>query len=182
MVVPKGGTMPCKIGFLTPLPADSGGRRGGELCSGLLRCFAGILIIRVFVWIERDTTCERCYTLPAAWFGKSQAAFSYDNIDNSLFLSNRLTYAAICGLIVPGGKPSHYQCYHKSAPGCCRTVNGGFFFARASGGFQQLCPGMQVAVAVHQATQKGPQALLAGLSYARRGTRTPTGLPIRSLV
>lgn len=24
----------------------------------------------------------------------------------------RLTYAAICGLIVPGGKPSHYQCYH----------------------------------------------------------------------
>ena len=32
-----------------PFPADSGGRRGGELCSGLLRCFAGILIIRVFV-------------------------------------------------------------------------------------------------------------------------------------
>ena len=64
----------------------------------------------------------------------------------AFFLSNRLTYVAICGLIVPGGKPSHYQCYHKSAPGCCRTANGGFFFARAAGGFQQLCPGMQVAI------------------------------------
>ncbi len=64
----------------------------------------------------------------------------------AFFLSNRLTYVAICGLIVPGGKPSHYQCYHKSAPGCCRTANGGFFFAWAAGGFQQLCLGVQVAI------------------------------------
>ena len=86
-------------------------------------------------------------------------------VQGIFFLSNRLTYAAICGLIVPGGEPpAILTLVMNQPPGVAAPLTGAF------------------SLPVLQEMQKGPQALLAGLSYARRGTRTPTGLPIRSLV